>query len=91
MNYENVDTELSLKMHKLPSVGPFVCVCVSGGGGAGYFFWGGGVVGYTLRKDAQTTLCRSFCVCVWGGGGQGTFFWEGGGGGGRVHFAQGTT
>ena len=52
MNYENVDTELSLKMHKLPSV-LFVCLCVcvwgggGGGGGGGrvlFFFWreGGG-------------------------------------------------
>ena len=42
MNYENVDTEPSLKMHKLPSVCPFVCVCVCVcvcvEGGAGYFF-----------------------------------------------------
>ena len=51
MNYENIDTEPSLKMHKLPSVGPFVCVCVWVGGGAGYFFLEGGrVVGYTLHK-----------------------------------------
>ena len=36
MNYENVDTEPSLKMHKLPSVGPFfLCVCGGGGGGGG--------------------------------------------------------
>ena len=43
MNYENVDTEPSLKMHKLPSVGPFFCVCVCvGGGGGGYFFLEGG-------------------------------------------------
>ena len=41
MNYENVDTEPSLKMHKLPSV-LFFCVCVWGGGGGGRqgtFFW----------------------------------------------------
>ena len=59
MNYENVDTEPSLKMHKLPSVLFFVCMCVcvwggggGGGGEAGYFFLEGegGVVGYTLRK-----------------------------------------
>ena len=34
MNSENVDTEPSLQMHKLPSV-PFLCVCVWGGGGGG--------------------------------------------------------
>ena len=53
MNYENVDTEPSLKMHKLPSVGPFFFVCVWGGGGGGGgqgTFFGGGVVGYTLGK-----------------------------------------
>ena len=35
MESENVDTEPSLQMHKLPSVCPFffVCVCVCGGGG----------------------------------------------------------
>ena len=48
MNYENVDTEPSLKMHKLPSVLFFVCMCVCGGGGGrqGTFFWreGGGRV-----------------------------------------------
>ena len=33
MNSENVDTEPSLQMHKLPSVLFFVCVCVGGGGG----------------------------------------------------------
>ena len=38
MNYENVDTEPSLKMHKLASV--LLCVCVWGGGGGG----GGGRV-----------------------------------------------
>ena len=39
MNSENVDTEPSLQMHKLPSVlffcGVCVCVCVGGGGGGG--------------------------------------------------------
>ena len=42
MNSENVDTEPSLQMHKLPSV-PFLCVCVWGGGGGGaeYTFFGG--------------------------------------------------
>ena len=57
MNYENVDTEPSLKMHKLPSVLFFVCMCVCGGGGgeAGYFFLeGGGVVGCTLRKGQHS-------------------------------------
>ena len=51
MNYENVDTEPSLKMHKLPSV--LLCVCVGGGGGRVLFLEGGrggGGVGYTLRK-----------------------------------------
>ena len=47
MNSENVDTEPSLQMHKLPSC-PFlrgvvgVCVGVGVGGGAGYTFFGGG-------------------------------------------------
>ena len=41
MNYENVDTEPSLKMHKLPSVCPCLCVCV-GGGEQGTFLKGGG-------------------------------------------------
>ena len=54
MNSENVDTEPSLQMHKLPSVLFFL-----GGGGEGgqgtLFFWrggggGGGGVGYNLRK-----------------------------------------
>ena len=55
MNSENVDTEPSLQMHKLPSVlflrGWWVCV-----GGAGYtFFWrGGGGVGYTLHKGQHS-------------------------------------
>ena len=41
MNYENVVTEPSLKMHKLPSV-LFVCVCGGGGGGRVLFFGGRG-------------------------------------------------
>ena len=44
MNYENVDTQPSLKMNKLPSV-LFLCecVCVWGGGGRqGTFLEGGG-------------------------------------------------
>ena len=42
MNYENVDTEPSLKMHKLPSV--LLCVWGGGGGGGGrvLFLEGGG-------------------------------------------------
>ena len=43
MNYENVDSEPSLKMHELPSV-LFLCVCVGGGGGRVLFFGGRGVV-----------------------------------------------
>ena len=50
MNYENVNTEPSLNMHKLPSVlfffffggGGGVCVGGGGGGGQGTFFWRGG-------------------------------------------------
>ena len=55
---ENVDTEPSLQMHKLPSVlflrgggGG------GGGGGAGYTFFldgGGGRVGYTLHKGQHS-------------------------------------
>ena len=41
MNSENVDTEPSLQMHKLPSVCPFVCVC-GGGEGQGTFLRDGG-------------------------------------------------
>ena len=57
MNYENVDTEPSLKMHKLPSV--LLCVWGGGGGGGGErqgtFFGGrGGGVGYTLRKGQHS-------------------------------------
>ena len=54
MNYENEDTEPSLKMHKLPSV--LLCVCVWGGGGGRVLFLegGGGAVGYTLRKGQHS-------------------------------------
>ena len=45
MNYENVDTEPSLKMHKLPSVCPCLCVCVCRGGGEQGTFLKGGVGG----------------------------------------------
>ena len=46
MNSENVDTEPSLHVHKLPSV-----LFFAGGGDAGYtFFWMGGGIGYTLHK-----------------------------------------
>ena len=44
MNYENVDTERSLKMLKLPSV--LLCVCVGGGGGGRVFFLEGGGGGW---------------------------------------------
>ena len=40
MNSENVDTEPSLQMHKLPSV--LFCGGGGCGGGAGYTFFGGG-------------------------------------------------
>ena len=45
MNSENVDTEPSLQMHKLPSV---LFSWRGGGGGAGFTFLEGG--GYTLHK-----------------------------------------
>ena len=91
MNYENVDTELSLKMHKLPSVGPFVCVCVSGGGGGRVLFLGrGGGRVHFAQRCTNYPLSVLLCVCVGGGGGRVLFFGRGGGGG-RVHFAQGTT
>ena len=50
MNSENVDTEPSLQMHKLPPV-------VFCGGGTGYTFFlegGGGGVGYTLHKGQHS-------------------------------------
>ena len=54
MNSENVDTEPSLQMHKLPSV----LFCREGGGGQGTLFFGvgggGGGVGYTLHKDQHS-------------------------------------
>ena len=53
---ENVDTEPSLQMHKLPSV-LFLRGVVGVGDGAGYtFFWrgGGGGVGYTLHKGQHS-------------------------------------
>ena len=43
MNSENVDTEPSLQMHKLPCA--HFCVCVWGGGGGG-----GGQVGHKLAR-----------------------------------------
>ena len=54
MNYENVDTEPSLKMHKLPSVGPFVCVWGGGAGCGGVFFFGGGGGGRVHSAQGTT-------------------------------------
>ena len=56
MNSENVDTEPSLQMHKLPSVlflRGVVGVCV-GVGGQGTLFFGRGEVGYTLHKGQHS-------------------------------------
>ena len=53
MNYENVDTQPSVKMNKLPSV-LFLCECVCGGGGGRVLFWREGGVGYTLRKGQHS-------------------------------------
>ena len=55
MNSENVDTEPSLQMHKLPSV-LFLRGWWVWGGGAGYafFFWRGVGVGYTLHKGQHS-------------------------------------
>ena len=53
MNSENVDTEPSLQMHKLPSV----LFCGGWGGGEGQgtlFLEGGGGVGYTLHKGQHS-------------------------------------
>ena len=50
MNSENVDTEPSLQMHKLPSVLFFFFFFLGGGEGVHFFGGGGGGVGYTLRK-----------------------------------------
>ena len=55
MNSENVDTEPSLQMPKLPSV--LFCGGRVGGGGQGTLFWrgvGGGGVGYTLHKGQHS-------------------------------------
>ena len=56
MNSENVDTEPSLQMHKLPSVLFFFFFGGGGGRQSTLFFgWGGGgVVGYTLRKGQHS-------------------------------------
>ena len=51
MNSENVDTEPSLQMHKLPSV---LFFAGGGGGGAGYTFFGVGGVWYTLHKGQHS-------------------------------------
>ena len=51
MNSENVDTEPSLQMHKLPSV----LFCGGGGGGmAEYTFFGGGGVGRVHSAQGTT-------------------------------------
>ena len=58
MNSENVETEPSLQMHKLPSV--FFFGWGGGGGRQGTHFFGGGGgggVGYTLHKG-DNTVCR---------------------------------
>ena len=58
MNSENVDTESSLQMHKLPPLSFFLCVWGGGGwGGQVTLFlegWGGGGVGYTLHKGQHS-------------------------------------
>ena len=55
MNSENVDTEPSLQMHKLPSVLFFAGGGGGGGGGRVHFFLeGGGGVGYTLHKGQHS-------------------------------------
>ena len=46
MNFENVDTEPSMQMHKLP------CVLFFGEGGGGWR--GGGGAGYTLRMGQHS-------------------------------------
>ena len=51
MNSENVDTEPSLQMHKLPSV----LFLRGGGGGAGYTFFGGGGEGGRVHSAQGTT------------------------------------
>ena len=54
MNSENVDTEPSLQIHKLPSV-LFLRGVVGVGDGAGTLFFGGwGWVGYTLHKGQHS-------------------------------------
>ena len=55
MNSENVDTESSLQMYKLPSV----LFCGGGGGGQSTLFFGGGGGGGGRVHSAQgTTVCR---------------------------------
>ena len=53
MNSENVDTEPSLQMHKLPSV-PLFFWGGGGGGGRQSTLFFGGEVGYTLRKGQHS-------------------------------------
>ena len=56
MNSENVDTEPSLQMHKLPSVLFLRGWWVGGGMGQGTLFFGGGGggVGYTLHNGQHS-------------------------------------
>ena len=50
MNSENVDTESSLQMHKLPSV---LFLRRGGGGGLGYPFYGGGDRVHSAQETTQ--------------------------------------
>ena len=52
MNSENVDTEPSLQMHKLPSV--LFCGGGVGGWQSTHFLEGMGWVGYTVRKGQHS-------------------------------------
>ena len=54
MNSENVDTEPSLQMHKLPSVLFFAGVVGVCGGSRVHFFLERGGGGYTLHKGQHS-------------------------------------